>query len=174
VSGIGERRRNGEAGVIGDGSAGSTVATWQARLVALRALLEQFPMALLQLMFRVGIGAVFWNSGLTKIASWQTTVVLFRDEYKVPLLPPELAAMLGASVELTCPVLLVLGLATRLATLPMLGMTFVIEAFVYPQDWIEHLIWASLLLAILTRGPGAIALDRWLAPLLLGRGHART
>jgi putative oxidoreductase len=120
-------------------------------------------------MARLSIGAVFFNSGLTKIASWQTTVVLFRDEYRVPVLPPELAASLAAATELTCPVLLVLGLATRLATLPMLGMTFVIEAFVYPEDWIEHLSWATLLLFILTRGPGAIALDRWLAPLVLGR-----
>jgi putative oxidoreductase len=147
----------------------TSIATWQDRLAAARALLERFPLSLLQLMFRVSIAAVFWNSGLTKIASWQSTIVLFRDEYRVPLLPPELAATLGAAVELSCPVLLVLGLATRLATLPMLGMTFVIEAFVYPQDWIEHLIWASLLLFILTRGPGQIALDRWLAPLVLGR-----
>ncbi len=143
--------------------------SWRARLASLLALLERFPMALLQLLFRVSIAAVFWNSGLVKIASWQSTIVLFRDEYKVPLLPPELAASLAASVELTCPVLLVLGLATRLATLPMLGMTFVIEAFVYPEDWIEHLTWASFLIFILTRGPGPIALDRFLAPLLLGR-----
>jgi putative oxidoreductase len=142
---------------------------WRERILALRALVERFPLGVLQFLFRLSIGAVFWNSGLTKIASWQTTIVLFRDEYKVPLLPPELAAMLGATVELTCPVLLLLGIATRLATLPMLGMTFVIEAFVYPEDWIEHLTWASLLLFILTRGPGPIALDRWLAPLVLGR-----
>ena len=89
----------------------------------------------------------------------------------MPLLPPELATTLAASVELTCPVLLVLGLATRLATLPMLGMTFVIEAFVYPEDWIEHLTWASLLLFILTRGPGPIALDRWLRPFIFGPGR---
>ena len=139
------------------------------RLADLVPRLERFPMAVLQLLFRVSIAAVFWNSGLTKIASWQSTVVLFRDEYRVPVIPPEIAAALAAAVELTCPVLLVLGLATRLATLPMLGMTFVIEAFVYPEDWIEHLSWATLLLFILTRGPGAIALDRWLAPLVLGR-----
>jgi putative oxidoreductase len=146
------------------------VATrWRERIAGLRATLEGFPLSALQFMFRLSIGAVFFNSGLTKIASWQTTVVLFRDEYKVPVLPPQLAASLAAATELTCPVLLVLGLATRLATLPMLGMTVVIEAFVYPEDWIEHLTWASLLLFILTRGPGAIALDRWLAPLLLGR-----
>jgi putative oxidoreductase len=142
---------------------------WRERVAALRTTLERFPLSLLQVMARLGVGAGFFNSGLTKIASWQSTVVLFRDEYKVPVLPAELAASLAATVELTCPVLLVLGLATRLATLPMLGMTFVIEAFVYPEDWIEHLTWATLLLFILTRGPGTIALDRWLAPLVLGR-----
>jgi putative oxidoreductase len=152
-----------------DRAAASAPVTLRDRLADVVALLEHFPMSLLQLLFRISIGAVFWNSGLTKIASWQSTIVLFRDEYHVPVIPPEIAASLAASVELTCPVLLVLGLMTRLATLPMLGMTFVIEAFVYPEDWIEHLGWASLLLFILTRGPGAIALDRWLAPLVLGR-----
>lgn len=144
-------------------------ASWRDRVAALLAWLERFPLALLQLLFRVSIAAVFWNSGLTKIASWQTTIVLFRDEYKVPVLPPELAASLAASVELTCPVLLVLGLASRLATLPMLGMTFVIETFVYPEDWIEHLGWASILLFILTRGPGSISLDRFIARWFLRR-----
>ncbi|HEX6840774.1 MAG TPA: DoxX family protein [Stellaceae bacterium] len=152
-----------------DRAAAPTPATLRARLADIVALLERFPMAVLQLLFRISIAAVFWNSGLTKIASWQSTVVLFRDEYHVPLLPPEIVATLAATVELTCPVLLVLGLATRLATLPMLGMTFVIEAFVYPEDWIEHLTWASLLLFILTRGAGPISLDRWLAPRLLDR-----
>jgi putative oxidoreductase len=154
-----------------DRIASSRPATLRARLAGIVALLERFPMAVLQLLFRISIGAVFWNSGLTKLASWQSTVVLFRDEYRVPVIPPEIAAALAASVELTCPVLLVLGLATRLATLPMLGMTFVIEAFVYPEDWIEHLMWASLLLFILTRGAGSISLDRWLAPRLLDRRH---
>jgi putative oxidoreductase len=94
-------------------------ARWQEQLLLLLAWLERFPLAILQLLFRVSVAAVFWNSGLTKLASWQTTIVLFRDEYKVPALPPELAATLAASVELTCPVLLVLGLATRLATLQL-------------------------------------------------------
>jgi putative oxidoreductase len=141
----------------------------RTRIADLVRYLERFPLGVLQFLFRFAIAAVFWNSGLTKIASWQTTIVLFRDEYRVPLLPPELAASLAAAVELTCPVLLVIGLATRLATLPMLAMTFVIEAFVYPEDWIEHLGWAAFLLFILTRGPGPIALDRWLAPLVYRR-----
>lgn len=135
---------------------------WRPRLLRLRAGLERFPFALLQLFARISMAAIFWNSGLTKIASWQTTIVLFRDEYKVPLLPPEIAATLAATTELTMPVLLVLGLFSRLATLPMLGMAFVIQTFVYPEDWIEHLTWATLLLTILTRGPGPIALDAFI------------
>ena len=125
--------------------------------------LGHFPVSILQFLLRLSIAAVFWHSGMTKIASWDTTVALFRDEYMVPTLPPELAASLAATVELTCPVLLVLGLATRLATLPMLGMTFVIEVFVYPEQWIEHLMWASILVFILTRGPGVLSLDHLVA-----------
>ena len=128
------------------------------------AWLDRFPLAILQLMMRIGVGAVYWNAGLTKIASWQTTVVLFRDEYRVPLLPPELAAYMATAVELSCPILLFLGLAARLATLPMLAQALVIQVFVYPEDWIEHLTWTSMLLVILTRGPGAISVDRFLTP----------
>ncbi len=136
---------------------------WRAQIRTVLARFEQFPLAILQLAFRIGIGGVFWHSGLTKIASWQTTVVLFRDEYRVPILPPEIAATLASAVELTTPVLLLVGLASRLATLPMLGMTFVIQAFVYPEDWNEHLIWAAMLTFILTRGPGVLSLDHLIA-----------
>lgn len=127
------------------------------------AWLERFPLSILQFLFRFVIAAVFWNSGLVKIQSWEPTVALFANEYRVPLLPPEIAAMLAATVELTCPILLVFGLATRLATLPMLGMTFVIETFVYPDLWLTHLTWATILLFILTKGPGAISLDHLIA-----------
>lgn len=140
--------------------------------MALIALLERVPLGLFQLLFRVCIGAVYWNAGLTKIASWQTTLTLFRDEYQVPVLPPELAAYMATSIELACPVLLFLGLATRLATLPMLGQALIIQVFVYPESWIEHLTWAALLLFILSRGPGPISLDRFLGPALLGRKPA--
>jgi putative oxidoreductase len=129
------------------------------------AWLERFPLSILQFLFRFTMAAVFWASGQTKIASWVTTVALFRDEYRVPILPPELAATLAAAVELTCPVLLVLGLATRLATLPMLGMTLVIEVFVYPENWLEHLTWTTMLLFILTRGPGPLSLDHFVAQM---------
>jgi putative oxidoreductase len=118
-----------------------------------------FPLSVLQLGLRIGIGAVFFNSGLLKIRSWEFAVKLFQDEYKVPLLDPVLAAQLAAFVELTVPVFLFLGLATRLATLPLLGMVLVIQTFVYPQAWTEHLLWASVLTFLLTRGPGALSID---------------
>jgi putative oxidoreductase len=125
-----------------------------------RAALEATPLSIVQLLARLGVGAVFFKSGLTKIASWEFTLMLFRDEYRVPLLPPEIAAPIATATELSMPVLLVLGLFTRLATLPLLGMILVIQLFVYPDSWAEHLTWLALLLLILTRGPGAISLDR--------------
>jgi putative oxidoreductase len=137
------------------------------------ALLDRFPPSILQLMFRVAIAAVFWSSGLTKIASWDTTIALFRDEYMVPLLPPEIAAVMSATFELSCSVLIVVGLATRLATLPLLGMTFIIEVFVYPEYWTQHLMWASVLLFLLTKGPGVFSLDHYVGRLFRMKGLAR-
>ncbi len=122
-------------------------------------LLDRVPYALLALPLRVGAATVFWNSAMTKLANWDTTIELFTDEYKVPLLPPELAANLALSVELTTPVLLVLGLLTRAAALVLLGMTTVIEIFVYPQAWPTHIQWAAMLLVLLCRGAGTLSLD---------------
>jgi len=136
-------------------------------------VLDRFPLSVLQLMLRVAIAAVFWSSGLTKIASWQTTIALFRDEYMVPLLPPEIAAVMSATFELSCSALIVVGLATRLATLPLLAMTFVIEVFVYPEYWTMHLMWASVLLFLLTKGPGVFSLDHYVERLFRMKGLAR-
>ena len=133
-------------------------------------LLDSFPPSVIQLMFRVAIAAVFWSSGLTKIASWDTTIALFRDEYMVPLLPSELAAVISATFELSCSALIVVGLATRLATLPLLGMTFVIEVFVYPEYWAMHLMWASILLFLLTKGPVVFSLDHYIRRALRRKG----
>jgi putative oxidoreductase len=121
--------------------------------------LERFPVSLLQLVFRISIGAVFFSAGLTKIASWQSTLALFYNEYKVPLIPPNIAAYMATAVELSCPILLFIGLATRLATLPMIGQSLVIAIFVYPEDWVEHLTWISMLTIILVRGPGVMSVD---------------
>ena len=130
--------------------------------------LQQFPLSLLQLVFRFSVASVFWKSGQSKIASWDTTILLFTNEYHVPLLSPQLAAAMAATFELGCSTLIFFGLLTRLATLPLLGMVFVIQTFVYPENWVEHLTWATMLLFLLTRGPGTISLDRLLKPWVFG------
>lgn len=123
--------------------------------------LDGIPYALLAIPLRFGAAIVFWNSAMTKLPSWDTTISLFTDEYQVPLLPPEVAAYMATAVELTMPVLLVLGLLTRPAALMLLGMTAVIQVFVYPLAWPSHLQWAAMLLVLLARGPGTFSLD-WL------------
>ena len=135
----------------------------RASLSALFSMLERVPFGLHQLLFRLAIAGVFLRAGLQKLESWESTVELVRNEYKVPLLPPDLAALMGTATEIICPTLLVLGLGTRVATLPLLGMIATIQLFVYPQAWHEHLVWSSILLLLLTRGGGAIALDHVIA-----------
>jgi putative oxidoreductase len=133
------------------------------RLDAFWAKLDRFPLSILLLAMRISVGAVFFRSGLLKLDSWQFAIQLFRDEYQVPLLDPVLAAQIATAVELGVPPLLFVGLATRLATLPLIGMIAVIQVFVYPNAWNDHLLWASALVLVLTRGPGVFSLDHWIA-----------
>src|SRR5712664_78364 len=116
----------------------------------------------LALPLRFAVATVFWNSAMAKLANWDTTLSLFSDEYQLPLLPPEIAAYAAATVELTTPVLLVLGLLARPAAFVLLGMTAVIEIFVYPQSWPTHVQWAAMLLVLLCRGAGALSIDHLL------------
>ncbi len=125
--------------------------------------LNRLPLSLLQLLMRVGVGSVFFNAGLLKYRSWELTLLLFRDEYKVPFFDPALMARMATFNELTFSTLLFLGLATRFATLPFLGMIAVIQTFVYPNAWVEHLVWTSILLFLLTRGGGTLSLDHVIA-----------
>lgn len=131
--------------------------------------LNRIPYALLAIPLRLAVATVFWNSAMAKLANWDTTLSLFSDDYKVPLLPPEIAAYMAATVELTTPVLLVLGLLTRPAAFVLLAMTAVIEIFVYPQAWPTHIQWAAMLLILLARGAGAFSID-----YLLWRRFARS
>lgn len=110
---------------------------------------------------RLWIAEIFFMSGLTKIKSWATTISLFEDEYKVPLLSPEVTAYIATSAELVLPVLLILGLMTPLSALGLIGMTLVIEIFVYP-DTTEHYYWLLLLSVLFAHGGGKFALDYWL------------
>jgi putative oxidoreductase len=122
-------------------------------------MLERVPYWLLAIPLRLAVATVFWNSAMTKLANWDAALELFREEYKVPILPPEVAAYLVVSIELSTPVLLLLGLGVRPAAFVLLGMTLVIEIFVYPQAWPTHIQWAAMLLVLLCRGAGVLSLD---------------
>src|SRR5262250_3432581 len=128
-------------------------------LTSIRQWLGLFPLSILQLGMRIGVGMVFFKAGLLKYLSFEFAVKLFEDEYKVPILAPAVAARMAMINELTTSTLLFLGLATRLATLPLLGMIMVIQIFVYPNAWPDHVLWGSILVFLLTRGPGAFSVD---------------
>lgn len=137
----------------------------RARKVA--SLLEAAtPHDLLALVNRLAVAAIFFLSGRTKVEGVLTVTEgayeLFRSEYKLPLIPPEFAAHAAAYAEHLFPVLLVLGLFTRLSAVALLGMTLVIQVFVYPDAWPTHLSWAALLLYLAGRGGGRIAVDKLL------------
>ena len=142
-----------------------TAPTLRGRWNAFAARLERWiGHDLLALTARVSIAAIFFQSGRTKVEGFLTitegTYELFRTEYRLPLVPPEIAAHLSASVETFVPILLVLGLATRLSAFVLLGMTTIIEIFVYPDAWPTHLSWAAILLYLIGRGAGRVSLDR--------------
>jgi putative oxidoreductase len=146
-----------------------------------RNLAERIPYAVIALAARLAVADVFWRSGQTKVSGFsirEETFYLFREEYKVPLLPPDLAAYLSTVCEHVFPILLFLGLASRLSALGLLAMTMVIQLFVVPGGWPEHILWLSLLALIIARGPGAISIDhliwnsRFLLPALVRGAQA--
>lgn len=139
------------------------------RLDRARSVAGQFPLSLIEFGMRLAVGATFFRSGMNKFQSFDTAITLFREEYRLPLLPPELAAYMGTAVELGAPVLLVLGLFARLGAAALLVMTLTIQFLVYPENWPEHLMWASILAYVLSRGAGAISIDRVIAFNLFGR-----
>ncbi|MBI2277614.1 MAG: DoxX family protein [Dechloromonas sp.] len=143
------------------------------------ALFSRIPDTLIALIGRFSIAAIFWKSGQTKIEGFAVDLVagdfqfgwpqlsdsaldLFRSEYRLPLLPPELAAPLAAFGEHVFPLLILIGLATRFSALALLIMTLTIQIFVYPDAYPTHGVWATALLVLIARGPGAISLDHWL------------
>ncbi|GAP36681.1 DoxX family protein [Piscinibacter sakaiensis] len=149
-------------------------------LATLPARLDRWPDGWVRLLGRLAVGLVFWLSGQTKVEGlvldpihatvelgWPrlspAVVDLFRDEYRLPLLPPELAATLAATGEHLLPLMLVLGLGTRFAALGLLAMTAVIQFLVYPGAFPTHGTWAAVLLWLVLRGPGPLALDGWIA-----------
>jgi putative oxidoreductase len=129
-----------------------------------RGVLDAIPYAALAMIARAATFDVFFRSGLTKISEWNATIALFRDEYHVPVLPPELAARMATCLELGVSSLVLVGLFTRAGVLALLGMVVVIQTFVYPQAWPDHLQWLAFMAVLAARGPGVVSLDA-----LLGR-----
>lgn len=125
---------------------------------------RMIPDALLLLLARFGVAAIFFTSGRTKVTDVltiaPTTFELFRSEYALPWIPPAVAAHLATYAEHLFPILLALGLFTRVSAAALLGMTLVIQVFVYPDAWPTHLTWATLLLLLVARGGGRWSLDR--------------
>jgi len=122
------------------------------------------PPSLLLLVQRLGIAAVFFMSGRTKVDGWLTVndsaFELFRSDYALPFVKPEIAAYAATYSEHLFPLLLTLGLFTRISATALLIMTSVIEIFVYPDAWPTHLSWAGLLLPLIALGGGKLSLDR--------------
>lgn len=158
------------------GTAGGASAAIQR----LHGAFARIPHGGIALLARFSLAITFWVSGQTKIEGLvldpigrtvafgmprlaDGTVELFRSEYALPLLPPELAARLAAVAEHVLPALLLVGLATRLSAFGLLVMTLVIQLFVYPDAYATHGVWAALMLYLMARGPGAVSLDHVLA-----------
>ena len=149
-------------------------------------LCARVPDAWIALLGRFSVAAIFWKSGQTKIQGFSLDIVsgdfqfgmprladavvdLFRDEYRLPLLPPELAALMAAWAEHVFPALILLGLATRFSALALLAMTATIQFFVYPDAYPTHGVWAAVLLFLVARGPGPLSLDALVARRFGGR-----
>ena len=144
------------------------------------ALLEKIPYSLTAFLARFSIAAVFWKSGQTKVEGFAvdliggtfqlgeprlaaSTLPLFRSEYHVPLLSPEVAAHLAAFAEHFFPVLILVGFATRFSALALIGMTLVIQLFVYPDAYPTHGTWLAVLLLLVAKGPGRLSIDHLIA-----------
>jgi putative oxidoreductase len=149
-----------QSNVVTNTPLGKLKTQWNAFADLLNRLLTH---SLLALVTRFGIASIFFLSGRTKVTGLLTltdsTYSLFATDYKLPLVPSDIAAHLGTYSEHLFPILLVLGLFTRFSAFALLGMTTVIEVFVYPDAWPTHLSWAGLLLYLIARGGGVISLD---------------
>jgi putative oxidoreductase len=120
---------------------------------------DTIPYSLIALIARAATFSVFFRSGALKLSDWNSTLMLFRNEYHVPILPPDVAAYLAAGLELGASSLILVGLFTRASVAALLGMTAVIEIFVYPMAWPDHIQWLAFMFILLARGPGKLSID---------------
>jgi putative oxidoreductase len=158
----------------------TVIPPWARFIQPAIALFQRIPDSPIAFVGRFSIAAVFWKSGQTKIEGLaidfidgtytlglpklaDSAVALFQDEYALPLLPPTLAAVMAAFAEHVFPILILIGLATRFSALALLGMTLVIQVFVYPDAYPTHGVWAAVLLYLVAKGPGVLSIDHWIA-----------
>ena len=148
--------------------AGETLGTLARRLFTGA---ERYAAPVVDLALRIAVGAAFFQSGLTKLASWDSTLALFENEYSVPLLPPQVAAYLGTFTELFMPVLLISGLAGRGAA-AVLFVFNIVAAMSYPDispaGLVQHQMWGWMLLVTLVHGPGRLSIDHFIRRRWLG------
>lgn len=130
--------------------------------------LNAVPYDVIALIARAATFSVFIRSGTQKLSDWNATLMLFRDEYHTPVLPPVAAAYMATTLELICSGLILLGLATRVSVFLLLGMTATIQIFIYPDAWPTHIQWLAFMILLLLRGPGRLSLDALVGPRLLG------
>lgn len=137
-----------------------------ALLHSIAALAERIPHSFISIVARCGIASPFFLSARTKVSGFldvnPTTLYLFKEEYNLPLIPSDFAAYMATYAEHLFPILLMLGIATRLSALSLLVMTMVIQVFVYPDAWSTHLVWSVALLYLIARGAGFLSLDHLL------------
>lgn len=155
-----------------NGPAVSTASRSSVRGPVRQALrwLDRIPYTLLAIPLRFAVASVFWHSALAHLANWQATLYLFETDYRLPFLPPHPAAYIAVSIEVVTPILLIIGLLTRPAAAVLIGMTAVIEIFVYPQAWPTHIQWWAMLLVLLARGSGKFSLDWLVRRFVFGNG----
>lgn len=148
-------------------------------IACLHQYFGRIPQSFIALLGRFSIAAVFWRSGQTKVEGFALDIVqgnftlgwpslsdnavfLFKEEYQLPFIAPELGATLAAFAEHMFPILILFGLATRLSAFALLGMTAVIQLFVYPGAFPTHGVWAAVLLYLMATGGGVVSLDHWI------------
>jgi putative oxidoreductase len=141
------------------------------RALKLRDIAQAIPYGVPALLARAAIAGVFWRAASAKLANFDLTIALFQDEYlrNLPFLPAAAMAYIATGMEIVMPALILAGLLTRLATLPLIGMTLFIQLFVYPTSWPDHLIWIALLTVLLSRGPGVVSVDALMTHLWANR-----
>jgi putative oxidoreductase len=142
---------------------------WTQLLTRALGLLDSIPYSIIALIARLATFSVFIRSGTQKLSDWTSTLMLFENEYRVPIIPPHFAAYMATGVELSCSLLILCGLLTRVACLTLFGLILVIQLFVYPSAWPDHIQWVAFMSILIARGPGVLSFDYLFTRIWTGR-----